>query len=125
MDGYDGELWCKCYGPGTLPFDGCTELIEQYNHGTSHGKGDKRGQRVCAKERIGQFIVDWCRLCEVWHNENQMQQNVAMGMSNYLKLFEETMNILNAFAKTSKAGNRKIYFREMKTTQKWHLHKKI
>ena len=32
--------------------------------------------------------------------KNQMQQNMAMGTNNYTKLVDETMNILDTFAKT-------------------------
>ena len=34
--------------------------------------------------------------------KNKMQQNMAMGTNNYPKSVDETMNILNTFAKTSK-----------------------
>ena len=32
--------------------------------------------------------------------KNQLQQNMAMGTNNYHKSVDETMNILNTFAKT-------------------------
>ena len=35
--------------------------------------------------------------------KNQMQQNMAMGTNNYPISVDETMNILNTFAKTSKS----------------------
>ena len=36
--------------------------------------------------------------------KNQMQQNMAIGTNNYLKLEDETMNIINTIATTSKGG---------------------
>ena len=40
-----------------------------------------------------------------------MQQNMAMGINNYPKSVDETMNILNTFAKTNKTtfGKRTNY----------------
>ena len=42
--------------------------------------------------------------------KNQMQQNMAMGTNNYLKSVDQTMNILNTFAKTNKSGTGKTTF---------------
>ena len=35
--------------------------------------------------------------------KNQLQQNMAIGTNNYPKSVDETMNVLNPFAKTSKS----------------------
>ena len=50
--------------------------------------------------------------------KNQMQQNMVMGTNNYLKSVYETMNILNIFAKTSKAGNWKKPFQKYENNSK-------
>ena len=95
------------------------------NNGTCHRKGDKSGQRICAKERVHHLIVDWSRSFEVWCNEKSNATKHGSGYKQLLKLVNEIVNILNTFVKTSKAGNGKNSFRNMKTTSKWHLHETI
>ena len=36
--------------------------------------------------------------------KNQMQQNMAMGTNNYLKIVDKMMNTLNTFTKTNKTS---------------------
>ena len=60
--------------------------------------------------------------------ENYLQQNIAMGMNNYPSSTSETMNVLDAFVKTSKEENAKIFnyrtqSREKNFKHTWDLSK--
>ena len=63
----------------------------------------KKDKEYVLKRGLATLLLidaDWA-----WYGamKNQIQQNMAMGTNNYPKSVDETMNILNTFAKTRKA----------------------